>query len=906
MFSMPKTKLLIVESPAKARTINRFLGSEYKAVSCMGHIRDLPESAKDIPEEYKQKPWKNLGVNVEKNFEPIYCIPKSKIPVVKQLKQELKQSKELILATDEDREGEGISWHLLQVLKPKIPVKRIVFHEITKKAIQSALKNYRSIDMGLVQAQEARRILDRLVGYTISPLLWKKITTRLSAGRVQSTAVRLLSEREIERMNFVQVPYFHIEGEFCPLKSNKKFSAFLYSWETQKIAQGSDFDSSGQLKNKKLLHLQEVHAEELIQTLEGKMVQWEVQKVEKKPLSIKPKPPFITSTLQQDASRKLGLAPRQAMSIAQKLYENGFITYMRTDSVSLSNEALSGARKAIALLYGKEELPASARGYKTKTKGAQEAHEAIRPAGGFNPPEKTGLSGSELSLYRLIWQRTLASQMKNCEQEQTRVEIKAQAALFAVSGSRIVSPGFYRIYREEEEDSPHLLPPLKKGDRLKCLKLSKKDKQTQPPFRYNEASLIQKLEKEGIGRPSTYAPIISTIQDRGYAIKKDKSLAPTFTALAITKLLSTGLPDYVDLGFTSKMEGALDDIALGKVDYIKYLSRVYKGKKGLKIQVKEQEKAIDGSESRVLHFAPFKGIDFNIGRFGPYITKKVKGGELKSSLPEDLFLSDITLEKIDELFQMEKAKDKVFGRHPKSKKKIFVKTGRYGPYLELEGGEKRVGVPSFLSLEDLDLERAVQLLELPKVLGRDPKTGREVRKSIGRFGPYVAHEKDFRSAPSGDEFFALGLEEALELLAQKKRKRGQKRAARKPIKEFTHNGETFQILMGFSPYVRYKNKNYSLPKGIDHQKITLKEILNIVAEKSAAAEKRKQDYIDSQSTASLAAAAAAASAGKKPSGKKPSGKKSSGKKPASRTRQSTTAGKQSSKKSSGKKQSGKK
>ena len=727
---MPKKKLLIVESPTKAKTISRFLDSSYKVSACMGHIRDLPESAKDVPEKYKDKSWKNLGVNVEKDFEPIYCIPKDKAKVVQSLKAELKTASELILATDEDREGESISWHLLQILKPKAPVKRIVFHEITKEAIQSALKNYRSINQKLVQAQEARRVLDRLVGYSLSPLLWKKITWGLSAGRVQSPAVKLISEREIERMNFVVVPYFTLTADLSREgKVRDSFPASLRSWKSKKIATGKDFTSKGVLTNKNLLHLKALSARELVKELSKKTTQWTVKEVEKKPVSRSPKPPFITSTLQQTASRMLNLSPRQTMSFAQKLYEKGLITYMRTDSTSLSEQALRETRRIISSLYGQKELTPKARIYKTKVKGAQEAHEAIRPAGSaFKPPAKAGLSGGELKLYELIWRRTLACQMKNCEQEQTHIQIQAgQEALFFASGLRIVSSGFYKALKEQEEAGP-LLPPLKKGDKLKCLKLAEEERKTQPPFRYNEASLIQKLEKEGIGRPSTYAPIISTIQDRGYVRKKNKSLAPTFTALAVTKLLNDYLPDYVDLDFTSKMEKTLDDMAVGKTGYVGYLNKIYKGKKGLKQQVKQKEKQIDGSQSRTLIFSPFKGINFHVGRFGAYITRKQGKTELKSSLPEELFLSDITAKKLEELFKAKKGAERAFGADPKTKKKIFIKTGRFGPYLELEGGEKRASIPRFLSPENLKLEQALQLLELPKTLGQHPKTKKEIKK----------------------------------------------------------------------------------------------------------------------------------------------------------------------------------
>ena len=837
---MPSKKLVIVESPTKAKTISRFLDSSYKVMACMGHIRDLPESAKDIPEKYKNKKWKNLGVNIEKNFEPIYCIPKSKASIIKELKAELKKSKELILATDEDREGESISWHLQYILQPKVPVKRIVFHEITKAAIAGALKNYRSVDKGLVKAQEARRVLDRLVGYTLSPLLWKKITTGLSAGRVQSVAVKLISEREIERMNFVISLFFGIEADLSPLKSKDNFLATLHSWKSKKLAVSKDFNSKGQMINKKLLHLKEKDSKELVKKL--KTAKWLIQNIETKPISRSPKAPFITSTLQQSAHSKLGLSPRNTMSVAQKLYEKGLITYMRTDSTHLSKEALQGIKKAISNIYGEKDLVKIPRVYKTKAKGAQEAHEAIRPAGqNFKKPEQSGLTGTELQLYKLIFQRTLACQMKNCEQEQTTLHIKAGPALFQASGLRIVSPGFYKVYKDQES-ADRLLPPLKKGQELKCLKLENKEKQTQPPFRYNEASLIQKLEKEGIGRPSTYAPVISTIQDRGYVKKQGKNLAPTFTALAVTKLLSEHLPDYVSLGFTSKMEKALDDMAEGHVPYVKYLSNIYNGKKGLKEQVKQREKTIASDKSRCLQFPLFKGINFNVGRFGAYITAKKGKRELKSSLPADLFLSDLTLEKLEEILKTEKKKETAFGVDPKTKKKIFIKTGRFGPYLELEGGEKRAGIPKFIPIEKLSLKQAGQLLELPKVLGLHPKTKKEIKKSIGRFGPYVVHDGDFRSAPRDESFLSLDLKSALKILSQEKKGR-QKSSSRKPLKEWTHNKETIQVLQGYSPYIRYKNKNYSLDKNTDVKKLTLKSVLEVIEKKAVSnTGKRKKSF----------------------------------------------------------------
>ena len=837
-------KLVIVESPTKAKTISRFLDSSYKIVACMGHIRDLPESAKDIPEKYKDKTWKNLGVNTEKDFEPIYCIPKSKSKTIKELKSELKKASELILATDEDREGESISWHLYKILKPSIPVKRIAFHEITKTAVESALKKPRKIDNGLVQAQEARRVLDRLVGYTLSPLLWKKIAAGLSAGRVQSVAVKLISEREIERMNFVSSSFYNLTAELASKTkpSNKQdkdsFLSQLLSWNSKKTAVGKDFDNKGVLINKKALHLKKEEAQKLLKKL--KQAEWIVKDIQTKAISRSPKAPFITSTLQQEAYSKLGLSPKQTMSTAQKLYEKGCITYMRTDSTHLSKDALAGIRKAIENLYGKKELPPSARIYKTKSKGAQEAHEAIRPAGQtIKDPSKSSLADVELKLYQLIWQRTLACQMKNCEQEQTSLKIKADSAVFQSSGLRIISPGFYKVYKDKD-NTTSLLPPLKSGDSLNCLKIESIEKQTQAPFRYNEASLIQKLEKEGIGRPSTYAPIISTIQDRGYVKKQAKNLAPTFTAIAVTKLLSKHLPNYVDLNFTSKMEKSLDDMAEGKVNYVKYLSSIYKGKKGLKEEVKEREKSISNEESRKMRFPLFKGIDFNVGRFGAYITQKKGEKELKSSLPEELFLSDLTVEKLEQILNTEKQKDTALGSDPKTKKKVFLKTGRFGHYLELEGGDKRASIPRFLSADLLKIEQALKLLELPKILGSHPKTKKEVKKGIGRFGPYVVHDGDYRSVPDDESFLKLDLKTALKILAQEKKGR-KKSNFKKALKEFTHNKEKIQILEGYSPYIKYKNKNYSLGKNSDISKLTLKQVLEIVEKKEPKKETKKRN-----------------------------------------------------------------
>ena len=830
--STVKKKLVIVESPTKANTIRRFLSGDYLVESCMGHIRDLPESAKYIPKEYKQNPWGTLGVNVEDNFQPIYCIPPAKEEVVKNLKAKLSKAQELILATDEDREGESISWHLTQILKPKVPVKRMVFHEITKDAIGKSLKNFRKINSRLVQAQEARRVLDRLVGYTISPLLWKKILGGLSAGRVQSLAVKLISDREVERIEFQKAGYWSLQATLIsPAKKKQTFTAQLKSIRSKSVATGKDFDKTGKIKNKNLLHLKEKDAKDLLKSLKGQ--RFTLTKVEQNPRSRAPAPPFITSTLQQAANRQLNMSARQTMSTAQKLYENGWITYMRTDSVHLSQEALKNSRAAIKKLYGSKELPEKPRFYKTKSKSAQEAHEAIRPAGSqFKPPEQTSLKGTELQLYRLIWNRTLASQMKNCEQMNLSASLTCKNTLWTASGTVIKSPGFYRIYQEADEKKSPPLPPLSKGEKLKYETLSPLSHETQPPPRYNEASLIQKLEKEGVGRPSTYAPIISTIQNRGYVQKVNKTLAPTFTALVVTNFLGEHFPDYVDIKFTSEMEKTLDDIASGKIDHTKYLASIYKGKKGLKKQVEKQEAALNGKDSRTLTLKPFKGIHFHVGRFGAYISQKEKKEEVKASLPKDLFPADLNSEKISELIKAKKTKDKVFGIHPKTKEKIFIKIGRYGPYLEMEQSGKRSSIPSFLSPGEITLTQAVQLLDLPKILGNHPKTKKEIKKSIGRFGPYIVHEGDFRSVPANESFLSLSLKEAVQILSQpKNQKRGSAKKA-KALREFKNGKDIIQVYSGrYGPYLKFQNRNISLPEGLQPDTLTVESALEIINKK---------------------------------------------------------------------------
>lgn len=835
-------KLVIVESPTKAKTIRKFLGKEFNVESCMGHVRDLPQSAKDIPEKFKKEKWANLGVNVDDEFTPIYCVPKTKTRIVKTLKDKLAEAEELILATDEDREGESISWHLIEVLKPKVPVKRMVFHEITKEAIQGALKKFREVDESLVRAQEARRILDRLVGYSISPLLWKKVTYGLSAGRVQSVAVRLVAEREHERLRFHRAKYWSLTGS--NEKDGVQFESRSFTLKGQRVASGKDFDAeTGELladKKGQTVWLKEAEAKQWTETLRGK--EWIVDEVEEKPISRKPAAPFITSTLQQESNRKLGFTSRETMEMAQKLYERGFITYMRTDSPNLSTQAVDAARETILKEFGKQYLPGQPREYSAKkSKGAQEAHEAIRPAGtSFQRPEDAGLSGGLLKLYELIWKRTVASQMTNSEQKLASVKFKVGDAVFAASGMTIEFPGFLKVYVEEKEDDAGdekeiRLPKLKVGDKVKCTKVGFLEHETKPPARFTEASLVQTMEKEGIGRPSTYATIIGTIQDRGYVRKVGNALVPTFTALVVSKLLSDHLPNYVDLGFTSEMERALDTIAQGELDYVKYLSTIYFGNTGLKSQIEKQEKAINPETSRSIELEGLENLSFRIGKYGAYVCREEKGSEVCASLPETQVPGDMTAELANKLIDQKINGTDALGKDPKTGLSVYVLTGRYGPYVQMGENDsdqlKRMAIPATLQPENLKLEEALSLLELPKTLGQHPDSKKDVKKGLGRFGPYVVHDGDYRSIPRAENIFAVDLKRALELLAQPKRMRG--RSA--PLKElgvFPDTQEAVQVHNGkYGPYIKVGGKNISLAEDMKIEDLTLDAVLPLIRDK---------------------------------------------------------------------------
>ncbi|MFM8294496.1 MAG: type I DNA topoisomerase [Microcystaceae cyanobacterium] len=847
-------KLVIVESPTKAKTIRNYLPREYRVEASMGHVRDLPASAEEIPAGYKDKDWANLGVDVERDFEPLYVVPKGKKKVVKELQTALKEADEVILATDEDREGESISWHLAELLKPKVPVKRMVFHEITQEAIQAALRNCRNINENLVHAQETRRILDRLVGYTLSPLLWKKIAWGLSAGRVQSVAVRLLVQRERERRAFKSASYWDLKAL---LEQDKiPFEAKLMTIAGQRVANGGDFDDrTGQLiPGRQVVLLNSAEAIALQARLSHKP--WEVSQVEEKPTQRKPSPPFTTSTLQQESNRKLGISARDTMRVAQKLYEEGFITYMRTDSVHLSEQAITAARDCVQAMYGKDYLSPQPRQFTTKSKGAQEAHEAIRPAGTvFRVPNQTGLAGQELALYDLIWKRTVACQMAEARVTQIGVTLKVEDTEFRAAGKRIDFPGFFRAYVEGSDDpgaaldsQEVILPNLQKGDRPDCRELETVGHETQPPARYTEASLVKTLESEGVGRPSTYASIIGTIMDRGYAQMRGKALVPTFTAFAVVSLLESHFPDLVDTGFTSRMEQTLDEIAAGETQWLPYLQGFFLGDEGLENQVKLRESQIDPSTAKAIALENLEA-KVKIGKFGPYIEIPQGSAVVTASIPGDLTPADLSPEQVAILLKQKIDGPDQLGTHPETGEPIYVLLGTYGPYVQLgEVSEenkkpKRASLPKGVKPEDVTLEMAVGLLALPRTLGAHPETGAKVQASLGRFGPYVVHDqgkegKDYRSLKAGDDVLTITLERALALLAEPKGGRGGGRGKSKaPLRELgghPQDNEQVNIYEGpYGLYVKHGKVNAGLPEGETVESMTLEKAFSVLGAKAA-------------------------------------------------------------------------
>ncbi len=870
--------LVIVESPTKARTIRGFLPKEFRVEASMGHVRDLPNNASEIPAVHKGEKWANLGVNTAKDFEPLYVVPKDKKKVVKELKDALKGADQLLLATDEDREGESISWHLAQLLDPKVPVKRMVFHEITKEAISEALENPRELDMELVHAQETRRILDRLVGYTLSPLLWKKVAWGLSAGRVQSVSVRLLVERERARRAFRSGTYWDLKASLA--HTQIPFDAKLTHLGGERVANGSDFDeSTGAIKvGSKVKLLAEAEARALQQAaMAGR---WQVAAVEAKPTVRKPVAPFTTSTLQQEANRKLRLSARDTMRTAQGLYERGFITYMRTDSVNLSEQAIKAARSCVTERYGQDYLSPAPRQFTTKSRNAQEAHEAIRPAGeAFRTPGETGLEGRDLALYELIWKRTVASQMADARLTMLAIDLEVANSTFRATGKRIDFPGFFRAYVEGSDDPDAalegqevLLPALKVGVAPDCRSVEALSHQTQPPARYSEAALVKMLEKEGIGRPSTYASIIGTIIDRGYATLQANALIPSFTAFAVTALLEEHFPDLVDTGFTARMENTLDEISTGKVRWLPYLEDFYKGEEGLEALVQRREGDIDPGHSRTVALEGLPCV-VRIGRFGAYLESRRVGtdGEeelLKATLPQEITPADLDADKAELILRQKSEGPESIGEDPETGEQVYLLFGQYGPYLQLgQASEetpkpKRASLPKGVKPEEMKLEDALGLLRLPRHLGEHPEGGK-VQAGLGRFGPYVVHdkgkgEKDYRSIKAEDDVLVIGLSRALELLAQPKRGRGG-RTALKDLGTPEGADEAIQLFDGpYGLYVKQGKVNASLPEGTTADTLTLEQAVGLLAAKAASSPSRSR----SGTKAAKAAAGAGGSAPK--------------------------------------------
>ena len=845
-------RLVIVESPTKAKTIRKFLpGSGYQIEASMGHVRDLPSSAAEIPKDVKGEPWARLGIKVEDGFEPLYIVPSKKKKVVSALKAALKDADELYIATDEDREGESIGWHLVEVLNPKIPVRRMVFHEITEEAILGALDETRDIDQNLVDAQETRRVLDRLVGYTISPLLWKKVAPKLSAGRVQSVAVRLMVLREKERIAFVPASYWDLKA-LLNKPQDRNFEAVMTHLGGVRLASGRDFDDqTGKLKEglaegKDVLLMSEAQAKGLAERTKSEP--WHVAKVEERTGKRSPAAPFTTSTLQQEASRKLNLSAKETMRVAQGLYENGYITYMRTDSTNLAQEAVSGARKAVEKRYGTDYLSPQPRQYSKKAKNAQEAHEAIRPAGrDMKTKDEHRLTGIEGALYDLIWKRTIATQMADARLKFVTARVTVgkgdEKAEFRASGRTTLFAGFFRAYVEGSDDPDAALddreqplPDLNEGDTLNCQKVDALGHETKPPARFTEASLVKLLEAEGIGRPSTYASIIDTVIRRGYARKNGSQLVPTFTAFAVNNLLEAQFGQLVDTGFTADMEGILDDIAAGDMDAAPYLNRFYHGDSGLESRTQEGLEEIDAKGISTLSFPKWGNYIVRVGRFGPYVEGTKDGETLTTSLPPETAPDEVTEEMLGELLEKGNAADNVIGSFPETGQPMILKSGPYGPYLQLgddeqEGKPKRTSLPRGVEPSSVTHEMAVGLLSLPRTVGEHPETGKPIQANIGRFGPYVKHGSTFASLPKEDDMLTVGFERALELITKKENKN-------KPLKvlgEHPDTGEPIEVRDGrYGLYVKHQKTNASLQQGQTVDDLTMAEALDLLAEREKA------------------------------------------------------------------------
>ncbi len=876
---MPKP-LVIVESPAKARTLARFLGDRYRVEASYGHVRDLPESASEVPKEIKGKSWGRLGVDTDGEFTPYYVVPADKKKYVQQLKTALKDASEVILATDPDREGESISWHLKQVLKPKVRVRRIVFHEITEDAIHDALREaHEDVDENLVRAQESRRILDRLYGYTLSPVLWKKVQTGLSAGRVQSVAVRLIVEREEERMAFRAASYWDLEAKIRA--DDREFTATLVKLGELRVATGKDFDARGELSGKGARVLDEAQARALVTAL-SRSLPWSVTGVEEKPFTQRPAPPFTTSTLQQDANRKFGFPAERTMQVAQRLFQGvdigggdleGLISYHRTDSTTLSDRALREAGRTVTEMYG-DDYYKGPRQYQTKVRNAQEAHEAIRPTEFRRTPQSLehALEPDELKVYDLIWKRAIASQMTDARMLRTTVEITGtgtdrEPALLTASGKAIEFAGYLRAYVEGSDDpsaeldeQETLLPTLAIGERIFApdqlqarvivAAVEPKGHQTTPPPRFTEASLVKRLEEEGIGRPSTYAPTVATIQRRGYVSRQGKALVPSFTAFAVTRLLRDHFGDYVDLGFTAEMEEILDEISNGEKDWLDFIREFYRGDgrhHGLENLVEDKEQEIAYPVIEVCD-DPETGLPVRvrIGRYGPFLQVGDSAGEgPRASLPDDLAPADLTCDKALALIKAKAQGPRSLGEDPETGQQIYVMLGRFGPYVQLgeTPTEKKAAKPRRASLgrhfseDTISLRDGLRLLSLPRELGT-ADDGQAIVANVGRFGPYVKHGSEFRSLTPEDDVYTVTLERARELLAQDKKSTRRQRLAPRELRALgphPESGAPVRILDGrYGPYVTDGATNASLPKGTAPDALTMEEAKSLLDARAAA------------------------------------------------------------------------
>jgi DNA topoisomerase-1 len=891
---MPKS-LVIVESPAKAKTLARFLGPDYRVEASFGHIRDLPESAEEVPAEIRDKPWANLGVDTDGDFKPYYVVPASKKRHVAALRSAMKGVSEVLLATDPDREGESISLHLKEVLEPKVRVRRVTFHEITREAVQEAVANAHELDENLVKAQESRRILDRLYGYTLSPVLWKKVRTGLSAGRVQSVAVRLIVEREEARRAFLSSTYWDIDAWLAA--EGREFKAVLTRVGDARVATGRDFDSAtGRLSAKNVRHLTEQDATALAGAIEAHLP-WEVTSVDERPGIERPAPPFTTSTLTQEASRKLGFSTSRTMRIAQRLKDGveladgtieGIITYHRTDSTTISEKALTESGRAIREMFG-DEYYSGPRRYQTQVRNAQEAHEAIRPTDFNVTPQSLVniLDADELKLYDLVWKRTMASQMPDARVLKTTVEFTAtglagERCVLAATGKAIEFAGYRRAYVEGSDDPDSeleaqetILPAFKPGDIVvaggraapgggravaSLVRVEPKKHETVPPARFTEASLIKKLEEEGIGRPSTYEPTIETILRRGYVFRLGKALVPSFTAFAVTQLLRDHFEDFVDIGFTAEMEKDLDEISNGERGWLDFIREFFRGdgnhRKGLEAMARDEEKNIDypvvdiGTDPET-----GRAVRVRIGKFGPFLQAGDGGAGNTASLPDDLAPADLTVEKAMALIRAKAVGPRDLGVDPATGQTVYLATGRFGPYVQLgdtpekppkgvkAAKPRRASLSRGVAEADVDLPLALRLLSLPRVLGAHPGDAQEVVASVGRFGPYVKHGDEFRSLEPADDVYTVSLERALALLAAPKQARRRQSAARTVLRELgvrEDTGAAVKLIDGrYGPYVSDGKTNASLAKGADPATIGLREAIELIEARAAAGPTKK-------------------------------------------------------------------